>query len=216
MGSPGCESLGGAEDIFGNLRPISQGSHVRQVAWRFVMAKKDLNDVLGKRGFEKSFFQVVNEVSATGFADVTDFFRPRFAKMNVLRRKPNPMRIEKSLRRQPFARGLLQIKTADDRSAGFVADDVDRQPPPDCMREEFQNTGKWQCPRHMRAIDVTLQFRPIAFLSLLPEEITHVILARGHGGGNQPAFHRDGMKQFVVADNRVVKINAEDHFRNDE
>lgn len=204
--------MGGAEDIFKNLSPIRQRVHAWQLTRRFVMSKEDLDDVVWKRWFEKSFFEVIDKVRTARFPDVSDFFRSRLAKMNVLRRQPDAMRIEKTLRCEPFTRRLLQIKgRPHDRRAGFMADDVNRQPSPDGVREKFQDAGKWLRPRHVRTVNVTLQLRPVPFPVLLPQEVSHVVLAGGQRGGNQPAFHSDGMKQLVVANNRIIEINAEDH-----
>ena len=52
---------------------------------RFVPSEKNLNDGMWKLRLEKSFFQVVNETRAASFPDKADFFRPRFAKVDVLR-----------------------------------------------------------------------------------------------------------------------------------
>ena len=176
------------------------------------MPKKNLNHLFRKRLLQEGFFQVIDEVRASGFPDESDLFLPRYPEMNVIGGKPHPPDIEKALFRQPVARRLVQVVSRPDhRGGGFVADDVKRQPLPDAAGEELQHTGKRLRFHHSRPIDVTLQFCPLPFLSAPAEMVAHFVLAGKHRGGDQTSFHRDPMKQIVVANNGVIKINAQDH-----
>src|SRR5436190_7356682 len=87
-------SLGGVEDILGNLKPIFPGLNAGQTGRRLAHAKKDFHHAGRESFFPERFLQVVNEMGATGFPDEPNLLPPRRAEMNAVRPKPHARRIE--------------------------------------------------------------------------------------------------------------------------
>src|SRR5262249_22819242 len=60
-------------------------------------------------------------------------------------------------------------------------------------------------------VDVALQLRPDVSQAPPLEVAAHLAFRGRYGRRNQPLFHGDPMKQLIVADDRVVEIDSDQH-----
>src|SRR6266705_5177231 len=64
---------------------------------------------------------------------------------------------------------------------------------------------------HARTIDIALHFRPNIFLAGLPQVVAHAQLGRRKFGWNQISLEGYLVEKRIVADDGVVKIDADAH-----
>src|SRR6185437_13238123 len=113
---------------------------------------------------------------------------------------------------QPCARSRVQIaRLAQIRCARLVADDAHGDlalmQSPERIEHAFERLGI----EDARAIDDALQQRPVVLAADRPQIVAHGDLVPRRIRRNPGAFERDLMKQRVVADQRVVEIQAKQH-----
>ena len=91
---------------------------------------------------------------------------------------------------------------------GFVADDASRDSFYSATREKPQYARKWNGVVHASPIDIPLHFRPRILFSTLTQVIAYVPFRGRQVRGNQALLTSNSMKQLVIADNRVIEVNA--------
>src|SRR5262245_36754350 len=83
-------STGTGEDIRRDLRPIRSRPDARQAGRRLRHTEQDFHDFGRKALFMEGLFQVVDEMGAPTFADMTDLFFSRKAEMDTFQRQADP------------------------------------------------------------------------------------------------------------------------------
>ena len=96
---------------------------------------------------------------------------------------------------------------------GFVTDDVHLDIVTDQLSETLQRPRHRLCLCHPSAIDIALQLGPGVFLTGAPQLVTDRRFGWFRRGRHQSLFHSHAVKQPVVTNDRVVKINTDNHVR---
>lgn len=163
-----------------------------------------------KARIEQKFGQVVDKISTAqgrnsgvlvGFAEL---------EMHMLRRQQRLGRVDKGLVPQPVESRLMQVVLrAAKRMAGFVADDVERVALSAAADEKVFDAREHIGFENAAAVNFTLHGNPGFFAPLRPQGVADGALADRQPGIDQPLFAGQGMKQSIVADDRVVKVDSD-------
>ena len=97
------------------------------------------------------------------------------------------------------------------RTSRFVTDDAHLNPARDCKAEEIQDPGVGAGIFESRPVDITLDFSPCLLAARLPQVIPNAGFVGGQFGRHEAALEGDFMKDAIVADDRVIKVYADDH-----
>ena len=132
--------------------------------------------------------------------------------MDVIGRKPDPRRIVPSVRGEKVAGGLVQVvPRAEKWITRALTDNEYFLTAAPAAVEKLQHPRKQAGLAHARTVGVALQLGPTLFLPDLPQVIAHGALRRADIVRYEPLLDGQLGKKSVIADDRVVKIDADNH-----
>ena len=165
---------------------------------------------MGKGRLAQNLGQIVNEGRAAAKGDAFDLGLFGQFQKNPGAGEADFGGVEETLLFEPEEGGLVEIVAlAQERMPGFVADDAGGNSRAAAGHEKLDHSRIRRGFRHARAIDAALHFRPRVLPSGAAQMIAHVGLVDGQIRRRQAALPRHAMKQGVVTNNRIVKINAD-------
>src|SRR6185312_5130965 len=165
----------------------------------------------------KNFREIVDERIAAQAGHARDFFFPAQFEEDVVRidlawidlpaaRADQPARCQKAPRR-----GVQIILWSANGVSRLVADDEELVPSLPRSRDEIGKAAIGCRQIHAGAIDMALQLREILGTADPVEMITHAVLVAPEMFGDQPALQCRGVKDAIVAGDRVVEIDPDPH-----
>ena len=166
---------------------------------------------LWKSRLRQEFREIVDEMPAAAGADPVQFGLLRQLEMNLVAMEADPFGVDDSMRLKPPPGRSVQV--VGDSAIGvsrFVTDDVNLQTSRTTEAEKGKDSGIRLGLAQPRAIDVSLEFRPIILATGASKVVPDVRLVRRRAGRNPPAFEADTMEELIVANDRVVEVDADD------
>ena len=168
---------------------------------------------VGKIRLGQNFGKIVNKKGAAAPGDALQFGRSCQLEKNRVPRQADAHRVKKAVLFEPIQSRLVEIaRRAHDRLPGFVADDAQANARTAALLEEFQRSRISHRLGQTRPIDQSLKFRPCVFPSRPSQMFADGGFAGREAGRDVPPFERHAMEKRVVADDSIVKINADMHF----
>ena len=159
----------------------------------------------------ENLWQIIDEMRTVLRPDALQLAGLAHFKKNIFRGKSDRRR-EKALMLKPAHGCSMQIVArTDERLTSLVTDDENGNRLGAAVGNEIDHTRKRRCFQYGATVGLALQSGPGLFAAGLSQIIADLHFVPHHAGRNQRSLRRQPAKELVVADDRVVEVDADSH-----
>src|SRR6267142_2265981 len=199
-----------ATKVLADFPPAADAQHAVDLRMMPIGIEQDALHAGGEGFREQDLGQVVDVVLAGARADARKLFFLGQLEEHVALVDQRAVMVQ--VPRDPAPRGLVQVMARPDKGMpGLVADDAHRDAALHRPPQEFDGARVGAHLVHACAVDRALHLGPHILATLPAQEITHGELALRRIDRHRALLHGDTVKNLVVADERVVEVNADAH-----